>query len=240
MVQREMIRGKQEVWPKALDLTNKALQATSGLNLPHGDHWTNTVIVFLHLANERLDSIRQLIIRGHNDSSVILVRSFFELAVNLAFIRQDVARRLPEYLRHGGIPTSEKEVDELKEKIAKFKDGQIKAEDIVPHKSWKAVVTMCRKLRGGWPKEYEVFYRSTSVPAHAGSFTLASNFVRLLEQQPIPDHDKASVLVTALDFHLRIAQMAAEVFSNEIQLQTLKELINECQGLGQSVVAAMK
>jgi len=235
-----MSRGKQEVWPKALDLANKALQATSGLDLPLGDHWGNTVIVFLHLANERLDSIRRLLIQGHNDSSVILVRSFFELAVNLAFIRQDVASRLPEYLRHGGIPTSEKEVDELKEKITQFKDRQINVEDMVPHKSWKAVRTMCRKLGGEWLKEYEVFYRSTSVPAHAGSFTLASNFVRLLEQQPLPNHDKASVLVTALDFHLRIAQIAAEVFPNEIQLQTLKELINECQELGQSVVAGMK
>ncbi len=126
--------GKRDIWPKVMDLSNRSLQAASGLNLARGDNWSSTVMVFLHLGNERLDSVMRLLRRGSYDSSVILVRSLFELALNLAFIRLDVAIRLPEYLRHGGIPLSEEEAGELKRRS---EDSQTKVKDMVPGRSWR-------------------------------------------------------------------------------------------------------
>ena len=94
---------------------------------------------------------------------------------------------------------------------------------------------MCCDLGSQWVKEYETFYRYVSVPTHAGSFTLGENYVQLLRQQPPSDRDRAIVLVTALVFHLRVANVAANVFPKQIKLDTVTELASECRKLGQSV-----
>jgi len=191
------------------------------------------VTVFLTQANERLDSVRVLLGKNYWDSAVILTRSLFELAVNLAYIDKDVLARLPHYLKHGGIPLTSEEAGKLQEELAT--GGQPQVKDIVPGQAWKHLKDMCVDLNTNWLKEYDTFYRYASIPTHAGSFTLGKNYIQLLKQEPPSDRDKADVLTTALDLHLRLAVVAARVFPKQINFETVTEMRAECQKLGQSL-----
>ncbi len=95
---------------------------------------------------------------------------------------------------------------------------------------------MCCGLGSDWLREYETFYRYVSIPTHAGSFTLGKNYTQLLRQQPPSDLVRATVLVTALDFHLRVSDVAANVFPEQIKLETVRKMASECRELGQSLV----
>jgi len=224
---------REDVWQQTVDISNRVLQCTSGLNLPKGNHWPTVVTVFLSQANERLDSIRLLIGTGYWDSSVIVTRTLFELAVNIAYIAKNPAKRLPPYLKHGGIPLTSEEAERLQRQLAQTQPPVVK--DLVPGKAWKTLKDMCCDLGSQWLKEYETFYRYVSVPTHAGSFTLGENYKRLLDQQPVSDRDKVTVLITASAFHLRVAGIAAKVFPEQINLKTIDEMSVECQELGQSL-----
>lgn len=226
-----MARGN--IWQQAVDLSDRVLQVTCGINLPKGDHWLTLVTVSLSQANERLDSIRVLLDRNHRESGVVLTRSLFELAVNLPYIAKDVPRRLPKYLKHGRIPTTNEEAEKLKEELETGSQSEVK--DIIPGRAWKPLKDMCCDLGSDWLREYETFYRYASVPTHAGGFTLGKNYKQLLEQRAPSDHDKARVLVTALDFHLRVAEIAANVFPRQINLKIVKQMQSKCQKLGQSI-----
>jgi len=92
---------------------------------------------------------------------------------------------------------------------------------------------MCCDLGSDWLKEYETFYRYASVPTHAGSFTLGTNYRRLLAQQSPSDYEKAGVLVTALEFHLRVVEIVAQIFPEQISSRTVNDLKSDCQELGQ-------
>ena len=221
----------ENTWDRAINLTNNAFQVTSGLDLPVGSQWHAVVAVFLTQAHERLDSVRVLLDSNYWDSGVILTRSLFELAVNLAHIAKDMSARLPEYLQHGGIPTTTEEAEKLQEEVEKGDSPEVK--DVVPGQSWKRLKDMCCDLGSDWLKEYETFYRYASVPTHAGSFTLGKNYQQLLER-PLPSNtEKAAVLVTALAFHLRVVEIAAKVFPDQIKLEAIKELRTKCRELGE-------
>ncbi len=221
------------IWQQAADLTNRVLQVTSGLDLPRGNLWYAVVTVFLTQANERLDSIRVLLDKNYRDSATILTRSLFELVVTLNYIAKDAKDRLPEYLKHGGIPLTNEDAQQLQRKLAKEQLPDMK--DIVPRQSWKTLKDMCRDLGSPWPEEYKTFYRFASVPTHAGSFTLTLNYVELLKQEPPSDHYKVIVLLSALSFYLRVPNVAAQVFPEQIKLATVTEMASECEKVGQSL-----
>ena len=221
------------IWQQAADLTNRVLQVTSGLDLPRGTSWYAVVTVFLTQANERLDSIRVLLDKNYRDSATILTRSLFELVVNLNYIAKCAQERLPEYLKHGGIPLTNEDAQQLRGKLAQEQLPDMK--DIVSRQSWRTLKDMCCDLGSPWLEEYKTFYRFASVPTHAGSFTLTLNYVELLKQEPPSDHYKSIVLLSALSFYLRVPNVVAQVFPEQIKLATVTEMASECEKVGQSL-----
>lgn len=211
-----------------------SFKVSSGLDLPRGDQWPTVVTVFLAQTNERLDSTRVLLHKNHWDSALILTRSLFELAANLTFIALDIPARLPEYLTHGAIPLTSAEAEQLRAALGERK--QPEPRDFVPGYPWKSLRDICTGLGSGWIKEYETFYRYASVPTHAGSFTLGKNYAQLLDRQRLSDNAMANVLTTALAFQLRVAEIAAGVFPEEIALEQVKQLRSDCETLGYSLV----
>ena len=174
-----------------------------------------------------------LLDKNHWDSAVVLTRSLFELAVNLAYIDENVAMRLPEYLKHGGMATTSEEAEERRKEIKKGDRSTVT--NVVPGQAWKRLSGMCKDLGPDWLSYYQTFYRFASVPTHAGSFTLGRSYLQLLEQQPPTDHDKATTLVTALAFHLSVAEVAAKTFPQQIRPDRIEELRNKCLALGKSL-----
>jgi hypothetical protein len=223
--------GRTDIWHRLVILAERLLQVTSGLDLPTGGPWHAVVAAFLVQTNEFLDSVRMLLKENSRDSAVILTRSLFEFAVNLAYIAKDTSPRLPEFLEHGGIPTTAEEINELREKLAL--DTAPEAGPIVPGRAWKGLKSMCEDLGPDWVKEYQTFYRLASVSAHGGSYTLGTIYKRLLEQGQASDHDNALVLVSALAFHLRVAEIAGTLFPTEISPDKIKEMRTECREIGQ-------
>ncbi len=211
---------------------NRILQLSSGLALPRGDHWPTLVTVSLVQSNARLHSIGVLLNEGDWDSAVILTRSLFELEVNLSYISKDIKKRLPKYLRHGGVPLTNEEIEQAK---AQLESGRTDVKDIVPKRAWKHLKEMCCDLDAGRLKEYEIFYPYASVPTHAGAFTLGKTFTRLLTGGLLTDRERAVVLVTASEFHLRVAQITAETFPQHIAIGTVEVLHKECSTLGESL-----
>jgi len=230
--------GIDNVLQEVSELTSRVLQFTSGIHLPRGNHWPMLVSVNLTQGNERLHSVRLLLKNNYLESADILTRSLFEIAVNLTYISKDVSGRLPEYLKHGKVPTTKEEAEKLQRELEGLgKSGQLEAaQHIVPHQSWRVVRVMCDDLGQSWLREYTTFYAYTSVSSHAGAFTLSKNYERLLKEQPPSDQEKAAILVTALDFHLRVVDIAAWVFPLQIKPETVKKLNSECQNLGKSLV----
>ena len=90
---------------------------------------------------------------------------------------------------------------------------------------------MCCDL--GWLREYDTCYRYLSVVDHAGSYRLLVNYLRLLNQEPPDNWDKASVLLTALSLYLRVAELAATVFPTQIKAETIADLTAQCNEMGQ-------
>ena len=222
------------VWQQAIELTSRVFQVATGLNLPRGNHWPNVVAVSLWQVNERLDSIRTLLNKGYYDSAVVLTRSLFEFAVNLVYISKDTKRRLPQYLRHGRVPLTGEEAQQLQQQLEQGHSRDVR--DIVPGQPWKNLKHMCCDLGSNWLKEYETFYRYASVPTHAGSLTFGTNYKRLLDQQSPSDYEKAGVLVSALEFHLRVVEIAAQIFPEQISSGIVNDLKSDCQKLGQFLV----
>jgi len=219
---------------KAIALKDSMLQVTSGIYVTVDNSWSMLVCVGIHQGNKRLDAILTLLNKNDLDSAEILTRSLFELAVNLAYIDEDVSVRLPEYLKHGKVPTTREEVEKLKEEMGN--SGQLEARKIVPKNTWETLRSMCCDLGLDWLDEYETFFRFVSILTHADAFTLGENYKRLLEKQLPSDSEKATVLVTALDFHLRVASVTARVFPAQIKPELVKGMRDKCQELGQSLI----
>lgn len=218
----------EDIWQQADGLMKRALEATSGVNLPTNDNWNIVVAVNLYQACERLVSIFMLLVKGYRDSADVLTRSLFEVAVNISFIAKDVEKRLPEYLRHGGFPLSKEDAEKIERKVRQKPPPQVK--HLVPGQAWRKLSDMCDDL--GWSGEYYTFYRFVSTVDHAGSFKLATNYLQLLKRQQPSDWEKSAVLVTALCYYLRVAEVAATVFPAQIKADTIKDLSAQCNGMG--------
>ena len=90
---------------------------------------------------------------------------------------------------------------------------------------------MCADL--GWSEEYYTFYRFVSTVDHAGSFKLATNYLQLLKREQPSDWEKSAVLITALCYYLRVAEVAAKVFPKQIKAESIGELSERCNEMGQ-------
>jgi hypothetical protein len=97
---------------------------------------------------------------------------------------------------------------------------------------------MCDDLGPDWLQEYETFYRYASIPTHAGAFTMESTLKSLLDQQPPTSWEKAKVLITASALHLRLTEIAAKTFPNEINIEKVQVLRDECSLLGKEIANA--
>ena len=219
----------EDIWQQADGLMKRALEATSGVNLPTDDNWHIVVAVNLYQACERLVSIFMVLVKGYRDSGDVLTRSLFEVAVNISFIAKDVEKRLPEYLRHGSFPLSKEDAEEIERKVKQKPPLQMK--QLVPGQTWRKVSDMCDDL--GWAEEYYTFYRFVSTVDHAGSFKLATNYLQLLKREQPSAWEKSAVLVTALCYYLRVAEVAATVFPAQIKADTIKDLSAKCNEMGQ-------
>jgi hypothetical protein len=104
----------EDLLNQAADLVDSVVSLAAGQDFLSNNLWSATLIVGLVQGNDRLDSIKLLVAKYDYFSAEILTRSLFELAVNLAYIAKDVDERLPKYLRHGGVPTTDEEAAELK------------------------------------------------------------------------------------------------------------------------------
>ena len=219
----------EDIWQQADGLMKRALAAISGINLPIDDKWHIVVAVNLYQAYERLASVFMLLVKGYRDSADVLTRSLFEVAVNLSYIAKDVEKRLPEYLRHGSFPQSKEEAEQLEKRLREKPRAQLK--DIVPGQAWRPVIAMCDDL--GWSEEYYTFYRFVSTVDHAGSFKLGTSYLKLIKREQPTDWDKSAVLVTALCFYLRVAEVAVKVFPDQIKAETIADLSAQCNEMGQ-------
>jgi len=222
---------KNSIWQTTLSLKDRILENTSGLDLPYTDHWSILVILSLNQANRRLHSIAKLLEDDDCDGAIILTRSLFELAANISYISRNEAKYLPEYLRHGGVPLTKEEIQQLRQEIESI--DQLTAIERIPGTAWKPMKQLCKDL--GWLKEYLTFYRFASIPSHSGSFTLGSSFLKLRNGCSSTENDRVGILATALAFHLRIAKIAASKFPHEISNETLGNLHIECNEIGQYI-----
>ena len=219
----------ENVEQRAIDLTHRILRATSDLDFEVTCQWKAVVAVSLSQANERLHSVSLLLDNNYFDSAIILSRSLFELAGNLAYIDKDTDMRLPEYLKHGGVPTTIEDVEQLRLEIQNNPSPSVK--DIIPGRAWKQMKEICCDLGPPWLDEYFTFYRRTSVPTHAGSFTLGHSYKQLLEQPTPSVQDKAEVLVTTSVNHLRVAAITSNTFPQSINPTEVSLLKVECGDL---------
>ena len=210
-----------ELWERSTDLAQKLLELSSGLDIPRGGYWPTLVTVTLDLSNRRLLAICKLLEEGDSDSSVILTRSLFELVANLRYISKDVEARLPEYLRHGLIPLTRKEVERARSAL---ECKRLEGKDLVPRRAWRNLKNMCSDLGPWWMRMYETFYAFASVPTHAGSFTLSETFIQLLEQESVSDRQKAIVLATASIFHVCMLETAAMIFPSQIDRAKIENM----------------
>ena len=144
---------REDILQTLNDLVDRILQTTSGLDLPRGDQWSSLVVVFQSKANELLDSTRILVNVAYADSVAIIDRSIFEYAVNLVYIEKDANIRLPQYLKHAGIPLNDEDVEELERKIQRNSIPEVR--DVIPGRTWKHLRDMCDDLGPPWSRGYE-------------------------------------------------------------------------------------
>lgn len=233
------------IWQKAIDFSNRMFEVSSGLSLPRGGYWPWYTTVSLNQSNERLDSIRLLLLKNYSESSEVLLRSLFEIAVNLAYISRDVSTRLPGYLRHGHVDLPTEDAERLEEKANRLREEIISGEQpdvtgIAPTKVWKRLRIMCQEMGSPWLEDCNTFYPLTSDTAHAGSLTLNTNIVQLRYHRLPSAHTKAVCLVTALAFHLSVLEVAADVFPGQIELPKVLGLKSELATLGQFLASHAK
>lgn len=224
----------EQAWKQCLDLVDKVLGVTSGVELGQETQWHALVTLALSQSNKRLHSIRLLLEATDLDSAIILTRSLFELAANLVYINLDQSPRLSEYLRHAGIPIFPEEIEASK-KRTQADSPRLNWSD-VPKWPWRRLKVICDTLGEPWPHHYATVYRYASIPTHAGAFTLGRAYFELMERQSAPDSIRTTTLVIALAFHLQIGRVAAGTFAAQIDLDEVEGLVTEVRTLGGSLV----
>ncbi len=97
---------------------------------------------------------------------------------------------------------------------------------------------MCEGLGTIWVEEYRSFYRYASYPTHAGSFTYGQHITKLLTQEPVSELDEAKVLTTAIYLHLRVAEIVAATFPEDVEPGKVRDLFAEFDNLAAKVMKA--
>ena len=226
------IAGQTHALEELSELCEQTLASVTGIDLRHrGERWRLLLLVGLVEANERLHAVKLLLEADYADSATILMRSLFELAVNLAFIERDKEPLVDEYLRHGHVPLTVEEAAEIEQAI------RAGAKTPVPHSSWRSPRSMCLELGNGWVGEYDALYAYASVMTHAGSFTFGQQLIDLIAGNKPDDATKTRILVTALTYHLRIAEIVAREFPEGIEPQTIAQYRRRCSEIGQRLSA---
>ena len=176
-------------------LTDETLDRFSGLEFRdlEGD-WAPLSISCLCEAHRRLVSIRRLADEDL-DSSLILMRSLFELAVTVHYIAKNPDVRIFTFKQK--LPSPDEAMD------AEF------VHNCYFSRSLPSVKTMCSDL-GSWAENYygSGFYKYTSDATHSGAWTIYRNLGRLGYQMPPDGLDQCRVLATSADLFLYVARPA--------------------------------
>ena len=137
------------------ELTNETLYSFSGLKFPVPDgDWGPLAISCLDEAHRRLKSIG-LLVDEDLDSSLILMRSLFELAATVEYIAREPETRIHKF--QGKLPDKETALEDPE----KYRNYFTRS---LPH-----IKSMCEDV-GGWASEYynSGFYNYTSDATHSG------------------------------------------------------------------------
>ncbi len=176
-------------------LTEETVDSFSGLEFHELEgEWAPLSISCLSEGHRRLVSIRRLADEDL-DSSLILMRSLFELAVTVNYIARDPDVRISTFKQNLPSP-----------------DGAMNAEPVdngYISRSLPRLKAICSDL-GSWAENYynSGFYSYTSDATHSGAWTIYRNLGRLRYQAPPDDVDQCSVLATSADLFLYIARPA--------------------------------
>ena len=199
------------------ELTDETLDKFSGLVFPdpEGD-WGPLSISCLSEAHRRLISIR-LLADEDLDSSLILMRSLFELAVTVNYIAKDPDVRISTFKQK--LPSPDEAMDaEL------VQNGYLS-------RSLPSVKAMCSDL-GSWAVVYygSEFYKYTSDAAHSGAWTIYRNLGRLRYQMPSGEVDQCRVLATSAGLFLYVARPALVFLTDHSLLREWENLNNKWGG----------
>ena len=216
------------------ELVNNSLKITEGIDVPEAPadptadkilyFWYSIVTGALYGSNKRLRAVNLLLGNGpaYTASALVVARSSFESAADLVYISKDVKKRLPKFLRHGLVPTNEKEKLEYQAKINTL---GVKA---FPNSRWMQLRQVCDAI--GWDLPYDIFYRYSSDSAHSGTSHLVSDYLELTGESKSLDI-VAPTLCTALLYHLVVAEIAAALFDGSIDTEALESASESCKSL---------
>ena len=214
------------------ELVNNTLDITGGIDVPKAPadpaadkivyFWYGIVTAALHGSNHRLRAVSQLLDSGaaYTASALTIARTSFESAADLLYISKDVKRRLPKFLRHGLMPTNERENVEFQTKIDSL---GVKA---FPNSRWMSLRQVCDGI--GWNLDYDIFYRYISDSAHSGTSHLISDYLKLIGESKSPDM-VTPTLCTTLHYHLVVGEIAASLFDGSIDKEALEAAIESCK-----------
>ena len=182
-------------------LTDETVASFSGLEFHEleGD-WAPLSISCLSEGHRRLVSVRRLADEDL-DSSLILMRSLFELAVMVNYIARDPDVRISTFKQ--SLPSPDEAMD-----AEPVDNGYIS-------RSLPRLKAMCSDL-GSWAENYynSGFYKYTSDAIHSGAWTIFRNLGRLRYQVPPDGVDQCRVLATSADLFLYVARPALEFYAD--------------------------
>ena len=212
----------QELVDKSLNITEVPVAPA----VPTADKilyfWYPIVTGALYGSNKRLRAVSQLLgsDSAYTASALAVVRSSFEGAADLVYISKDVKSRLTKFLRHGLVPTDDKEDLEYQTKINSL------GIEAFPNSRWMPLRQICDAI--GWGLQYNIFYRYSSDVAHSGTSQLTSDYLELTGEPKSLDI-VASTLCVALLYHLVVAEIAAQLFDGSINKEALESAIESCK-----------
>ena len=160
------------------------------------NEWEQLVVSAIHTTRNRLNSI-SLLIEQDRDSTLVLLRSLFELAVTLDYIDKDRDARLAKYTK----------------RLRNLSEGGDERLHVF-ERTLPSLKRRCEEV-GSWAMNTynsSALYQYTSDATHSGAWTM----FRSRAEGP-NDLDKAMVLAMAVDYLLRVARHPAASASEEFR-----------------------
>ena len=199
------------------ELTDETLDRFSELEFRdlEGD-WGPLSVSCLCEAHRRLVSIR-LLADEDLDSSIILMRALFELAITVNYIGKDHDVRIANFKRI--LPSPDEPMDAKLVQSGFFS------------RSLPSVKDMCSDI-GSWAVNYygSAFYKYTSDAVHSGAWTIYRNLGRLKNQTPPDWVEQCRVLATSADLFLYVARPALEFYPDHFLLGEWERLNSKWGG----------